>query len=350
MAPQQPQSMSLNVPTSVAQTSTTATDTSSTAAAVTSSTPSAVGSTTSTLGDASQTNDAPTTSSATVSSNAPETLTTITSVYTSALPNEGGGPSGSTIGTTTFTTSVPITQSVPSGRTASTYTLPTSSWQSTASLQFANGDKSSSNLSSKDAAGIGIGAAAAGAIIALLAAFLIYRCCGRRKRQRLRHESEIGLTHSQSDFHPAYAPVPMAAMPTEKSVGAAAVSETPMTPISDEQLTFGSWSSIQDRIRNHVHSFYHSNETDSSVVSMESFERLGYTRIQPSGPELLDRLLQPNYRADVLMYLISWCIVHRIDFHGSRWNTLLPPECVESMKAMAGSASTGEIPPPNGLN
>lgn len=92
-----------------------------------------------------------------------------------------------------------------------------------------------------------------------------------------------------------------------------------------------------------MQSFYHSNFTEPGVLSMESFERLGYTRIQPSGPELLERLLQPNYRADVLMYLISWCIVQRVDFHGSRWNTLLPPECVESMKAMAGSASSGEI-------
>lgn len=139
----------------------------------------------------------------------------------------------------------------------------------------------------------------------------------------------------------------MPVLPMEKSLDPAGL-ETPTTPISDEQLISGSWTSIQDRIRNHVSSYYHSNEVEPDVVSMEAFERFGYTRIQPSGPELLERLLQPNYRSDVLMYLISFCIVQRIDFYGSRWNTLLPPECVESMKAMKGNAPTGKFNNPSG--
>jgi len=114
-----------------------------------------------------------------------------------------------------------------------------------------------------------------------------------------------------------------------------------LPPTADNTLS-ASWIDLRDKIQSHVDSMYHSSRIEPGTVSLESFERLGYTRAQPSAPELLDRLMQPNYRSNALMYLVSWCIVQRIDFHGSRWTTLLPPECVESLKAMAGSAPAGK--------
>jgi hypothetical protein len=152
----------------------------------------------------------------------------------------------------------------------------------------------------------------------------------------LRHESAIALTGPQSPiFHPAYAPVPLAPVSLEKTD-----SSEMLRPSADDTL-FVSWADLRDRIQSHVDSMYHSRRIEPGTVSLESFERLGYMRAQPSAPELLDRLMQPNYRPDTLMYLVSWCIVQRIDFHGSRWTTLLPPECIESLKAMAGGAPAG---------
>jgi hypothetical protein len=220
----------------------------------------------------------------------------------------------------------------------STVTRPTSAMSSTASSLFSQSNKSSHGLSSKAAAGIGVGAAAAGAAIALFVAFIIFRCCSRRRNtQHLRHESSITLTGATQSqlFHPAYAPVPLAPVPLEKTDGAEM-----LTSSADDTLP-ASWTDLRDRIQSHVDSMYHSSRIEPGAVSLESFERLGYTRAQPSAPELLDRLMQPNYRLNALMYLVSWCIVQRIDFRGSRWTTLLPPECVESWKAMAGGAPAG---------
>ena len=193
---------------------------------------------------------------------------------------------------------------------------------------------SSHDLSSKAAAGIGIGAAAAGAAVALFLAFVIFRCCRqRRNTQRLHHESAIALTGTQSQlFHPVYASAPVAPVSLEK---------TSVSTSTDDALS-ASWADLGDSIRSHVDSMYHSNPVESGAVSLESFGRLGYARAQPSSPELLDRLMQPNYRPDALTYLVSWCIVQRIDFHGSRQTTLLPPECVDSLKAMAGGATAGK--------
>lgn len=112
----------------------------------------------------------------------------------------------------------------------------------------------------------------------------------------------------------------------------------------DDETLLGTWADIQQRISNHVANYYHYDPVNPTVVADEWLERLGYTRIQPSAAELVERILQPQHRAGALMYLISFCIVQRIDFYGSRWNTLLPPECVESMKAMRGNASPGKAP------
>jgi len=124
-------------------------------------------------------------------------------------------------------------------------------------------------------------------------------------------------------------------------MAAVSLEKTNVSTSTDDGLS-ASWADLRDSIRNHVDSMYHSNRVESGAVSLESFERLGYARAQPSSPELLDRLMQPNYRPDALTYLISWCIVQRIDFHGSRWTTLLPPECVDSLKAMAGGSIAGK--------
>ena len=277
-------------------------------------------------------------------------LTVVTSTITSILTDDRGTPIDTLTATTTFTT---LASAVPADRSSEASILtpgtliqasvvsPTSTSQ--ASSSPVSNTKDSSKLSSGAAAGLGIGAAAAGAIIALVAIFLIFRCRNRRKRQRLGHGSQIALTRSQSDFHPAYAPLPPPAVSIEKSEVAALGTDTPTATPPVDQAIFASWSTIQDRIRKHVQDFYHSGETQLGAVPMESFERLGYTGIQPSGLELLDRLRHPNYRVDVLMYVISWSIVQRINFRGSRWNTLLPPECVESMKAMSESLPSGKL-------
>jgi hypothetical protein len=208
---------------------------------------------------------------------------------------------------------------------------------STASPIFSQSNKSSHDLSSKAAAGLGVGAAAAGAAVALFLAFVIFRFCSRRRNEEsLGHESAITLTGPQSQlFHPAYAPVSIVPVSLEKHYDVEMLS-----PSTDDSL-FASWANLRDRIQSHVDGMYHSSRVEPGTVSLESFERLGYTKAQPSAPELLDGLMQPNYRSDALMYLVSRCIVERIDFHGSRRTTLLPPECVESLKAMAGGASAG---------
>jgi len=282
-------------------------------------------------------------------------LITVTSTVESVLINGSGIPTGTVVGTITYTTTVnaaPIDQTAdgstfPSGPRISPSPLSvTSAIQTTqisGSSSSASINKGSSNISSKAAVGLGIGAAAAGAIIALIIAITIFRCRDRHRRRRMGYESQIGLASSQTDIHPAYAPLPPQPISIEKSETAVQESENGVANSSDDQVIFSSWSLIQDRIRKHVQGFYHSNETQLSDVSMESFERLGYTRIQPSGLELLDRLRKPKYRVDVLMYLVSWCIVQRIDFRGSRSNTLLPRECIESIKAMSESVSSGKI-------
>jgi len=241
-----------------------------------------------------------------------------------------------------------VAQSVNSNMTPSPSlsTIPSAALSSTLSHGtsiLSQSNKSSHDLTSKAAAGIGIGGAAGGAIIALLLAFIIFRCCNRRRnRQLVRHESETALTGSQAQlFHPAYLPVPMVPVSLEKTAATLTDGAETLSPGTDNAL-FASWANLRDRIQGHVKGMYHSRRVESGTVSLESFEQLGYTRAQPSAPELLDRLMQPTYRADALTYLVSWCIVQRIDFHGSRWTTLLPPECVESLVAMAaGSAPTG---------
>ncbi|PVH85557.1 hypothetical protein DL98DRAFT_606741 [Cadophora sp. DSE1049] len=236
-----------------------------------------------------------------------------------------GAPTNAPTGTKTTSTSSSV--SVPSSTTfvtgSSTITAPASGTTvgstdtAITSIPEAKPTSASKDISPGAAAGVGIGSAIAGAVIAALVLLLLF---GRYKK---RHQESAGysnhLPNYNSDLGRQEKELPI---PTKTGV---VVTESYLPQPAEDDAIIGELSRLRDNIKNHVQSFYITGPIDAQSLDRSLLGELGRdTGIQLS--KLQDLLVNRTSRNSALRLCIGWIILSRCDGGGPADTSLLPDE------------------------
>lgn len=170
------------------------------------------------------------------------------------------------------------------------------------------------------AAGIGVGSAIAGALIAALILWFITRSKARKSR-------------NASVDDPPYRLLP------NKSSSAAAVESSLPQPLADQKIR-SEVSTLCTIINNHVISYYHTSAPNTRVdnVNEAALELLGlYAPVIAS--TLTALLSDSETRIAALRFCIAWVIISRIGPECEPHLTFLPPDIARCMGSMSGSSN-----------
>ncbi|KAL8756152.1 MAG: hypothetical protein Q9199_003129 [Rusavskia elegans] len=204
--------------------------------------------------------------------------------------------------------------SVPGGNSTSNGTLP-------GSYQARQG---SNNISPGAAAGIGIGCAIAGALIA--AAILVFFFRRRRRRAPARSDA-IPLNGFGSVEKTVASP---------DSISPAGMIERNLPQPAEDQALGGEMSRLKTAIKNHVQSYYHTNSVKGSVDQVA----LGLiaTGNMPLIASTLGSLLSnPVTRMTAIRFCITWTVVSRIDPNCEPSLSFLPPEIASCLRSISST-------------
>ncbi|KAL8732760.1 MAG: hypothetical protein Q9166_002541 [cf. Caloplaca sp. 2 TL-2023] len=188
----------------------------------------------------------------------------------------------------------------------------------------------SNSISPGAAAGIGIGCAVAGALIAAAILALLFR--GRRQRGRARSDG-IPLNGFASIEKP---------VASRDSVAPVRGIESNLPQPAEDQALGGEMSRLRTSIKNHVQSYYHTNNVGGSVDQVA----LGLiaTGNMPLIASTLGSLLSnPATRLMAVRFCITWTVISRIDHNCEPSLSFLPPEiasCLLSISSTRDDPST----------
>ncbi|KAL8837218.1 MAG: hypothetical protein Q9176_005849 [Flavoplaca citrina] len=190
--------------------------------------------------------------------------------------------------------------------------------------------QSSNNISSGAAAGIGVGCAIAGALIAAAIFILFFR---RRRRRAPARSDAIPLNGFGSVEKTIASP---------DSIGPAGMIERNLPQPVEDQALGGEMSRLKTAIKNHVQSYYHTNSVKGSVDQVA----LGVIAMgnMPLIASTLGSLLSnPVTRMTAIRFCITWTVISRIDQNCDPNLSFLPPEvatCLLSISSTRDDPST----------
>ncbi|KAL8889057.1 MAG: hypothetical protein Q9215_003597 [Flavoplaca cf. flavocitrina] len=193
-----------------------------------------------------------------------------------------------------------------------------------------NRGQSSNNISSGAAAGIGVGCAIAGALIAAAIFILFFR---RRRRRAPARSDAIPLNGFGSVEKTIASP---------DSIGPAGMIERNLPQPVEDQALGGEMSRLKTAIKNHVQSYYHTNSVKGSVDQVA----LGVIAMgnMPLIASTLGSLLSnPVTRMTAIRFCITWTVISRIDQNCDPNLSFLPPEvatCLLSISSTRDDPST----------
>ncbi|CAO1605258.1 hypothetical protein XANCAGTX0491_008780 [Xanthoria calcicola] len=188
----------------------------------------------------------------------------------------------------------------------------------------------SNDISPGAAAGIGIGCAIAGALIAAAILVLFFR---RRRRRAPARSDAIPLNGFGSVEKTIASP---------DSVSPVGVIERSLPQPAEDQALGGELSRLKTAIKNHVQSYYHANSVRGGVDQVA----LGLiaTGNMPLIASTLGSLLSnPVTRMTAIRFCITWTVVSRIDQNCEPSLSFLPPEiasCLLSINSTRDDPST----------
>ncbi|KAL9597511.1 MAG: hypothetical protein Q9219_005093 [cf. Caloplaca sp. 3 TL-2023] len=232
-------------------------------------------------------------------------------------------PSTSASPSTSFSFSTPTSRQ--GDRTTSTSVLdrgPTGSPNQSASTRR---QASSNSISPGAAAGIGIGCAIAGALIAAAILAFFFR---RRTR---RHEP------SRSEVVPlnGFAPVEKTISTPDPSTPASLVDRNLPQPIGDQALG-GELSHLRASIRDHVQNYYHTDNVLGSV-DQAALGVIAAGNMPLIASSLASLLSNPATRLIAVRFCIAWVALSRIDHSCEPDRSFLPPEIAGCLVSIAGA-------------
>ncbi|KAF2728382.1 hypothetical protein EJ04DRAFT_449432 [Polyplosphaeria fusca] len=226
----------------------------------------------------------------------------------------------STSATTTETASTPIQSST---GVASTTDWPLS--VTTSPTPSASPVKQT-GISKGAAAGIGIGCLLAGVLITGLLAWL---CLGKR-RSKPRPGDQEGS--AMAFLHREKGPVVNAHSVSSGNTLAAAIDNGLPQPLEDKAIT-GEVNKLENLIKNHVQSFYHTSRVSPGLLDSDDLQRLG-TSLPISIGTLSTLLDNSTTREIALRFCIAWVLTSRIELRDNATATFLPPEAFHSFQSM----------------
>ncbi|KAL8865012.1 MAG: hypothetical protein Q9198_009515 [Flavoplaca austrocitrina] len=197
-----------------------------------------------------------------------------------------------------------------------------------------NRGRSSNNISSGAAAGIGVGCAIAGALIAAAIFILFFR---RRRRRAPARSDAIPLNGFGSVEKTIASP---------DSIGPAGMIERNLPQPVEDQALGGEMSRLKTAIKNHVQSYYHTNIVKGSVdqVAMGVIATGNMPLIASTLGSLLSN---PVTRMTAIRFCITWTVVSRIDQNCDPNLSFLPPElatCLLSISSTRDDPSSESFP------
>ncbi|KAI4234008.1 MAG: hypothetical protein LQ349_004064 [Xanthoria aureola] len=246
-------------------------------------------------------------------------------------PTENEAPSSSSAANTVVTpVSSSPTASPNAPVTAESGYNSSSNDNSTISAGMSNSSPKSNDISPGAAAGIGIGCAIAGALIAAAILVLFFR---RRRRRAPARSDAIPLNGFGSVEKTIASP---------DSVSPVGMIERSLPQPAEDQALGGELSRLKTAIKNHVQSYYHTNSVRGGVDQVA----LGLiaTGNMPLIASTLGSLLSnPVTRMTAIRFCITWTVVSRIDQNCEPSLSFLPPEiasCLLSINSTRDDPST----------
>ncbi|KAF2805767.1 uncharacterized protein BDZ99DRAFT_466681 [Mytilinidion resinicola] len=285
----------------------------------------------------------PITSSQSSTPSSPSIAATPTSSSSSAVFT----PSSATVASTPF---FAFTSSSIGASSSSSETSSSSSEASSSSLSFAttagSGNITSSSNTPKPAkshvgkssgitggaaAGIAIGCLIAGAAIAALVFFFLFKRYKKRQQaQSAAYNNHLGPYNGAAAATSAEKSVPIATATAVSQIDALLPQ-----PAEDDAIT-GELSRLRDKIKNHALTFYHTAAVDPVMVDESEFQDVArVTGIRSM--TLCDMLLNPQTRIATIRLFLSYAILSRCGGQGGAGASLLPPEVGLFADTLAGT-------------
>ncbi|KAH7321602.1 hypothetical protein BKA65DRAFT_555954 [Rhexocercosporidium sp. MPI-PUGE-AT-0058] len=257
-----------------------------------------------------------------------------------AIPTQGGcfiDAAETTLSNAPPAAATPSTSAIENGKPETSRPDPTASSTSTANALptgtgapdspsvTANGTVDAQNqgvmnkkgISSGAAAGIGIGGAIAGAVVAGLILLFLFARYKKRRQQQQPNAFATHLPNYNSDLGRQEKGI---STPTKSGL---IVAEMPQ-PVEDDAI-IGALSRLRDSIKNHVQSFYHTSTISTQSLNQAVLSGVANdTGIQVS--ELHNLLATPASRIPALRLCVAWIILSRCDGRGPPGTSLLPEE------------------------
>lgn len=200
------------------------------------------------------------------------------------------------------------------------------------------------HVSAGGAAGIGIGSAIGGAIVAILIFLLLMRK-SRESGSKSKKPRVASTVLGRNKLSPALADYESTQFEFDDQ-NAVAIVERALPQPADDQTIGGEMSKLCTLIKNHIQSYYHNGRTQESIdsVNFDEMEVAG-RKLPISTPALISLLANSKTRFSALRFYLSWITLQRIEPTCDPDRTFLPPEVARFLKSMAN----GEDSTPSGL-
>jgi hypothetical protein len=240
-------------------------------------------------------------------------------------------------GTGSFTSTVyTFTTTMVSGNLASSLNTTSTSLRSpnqtitsSPTISSANPTGSSTNhskhLSSGAIAGLSIGCAIIGALLALLPACFVIRRKSRDERSR----KTVAIPPQSGKSKDVESPE------SHEGLLLAHTFDLPQ-PLSEAKIV-NEMSQLGTRIKNHATNFYNTKPIDPSALGMGILSEVGMD--PKSGSRMLTMLASSEGRVEAIRYLIARKIFECIQMHGDPKTTFLPEAVVECMRNLTISVT-----------
>ncbi|KAL8932064.1 MAG: hypothetical protein Q9216_006977 [Gyalolechia sp. 2 TL-2023] len=247
------------------------------------------------------------------SSTSSNPITTLTGSSTPATSL----PSSSTDSISSSTVSIPR----PTGEAVTT---PGSS-NRTSSEATPRRESDSNSVSPGAAAGIGIACAIAGALIAAAILALLFR---RRTRRNPARSDAVPLN--------GFASVDKAVVSSPDLSSPTGVIERNLPQPAEDQALGGELSRLGTSIKNHVQSYYHTNNVVGSV-DQAALGIIAAGNMPLIASSLGSLLSNPSTRLTAIRFCIAWVAISRIDPGCEPDRSFLPPEIAGCLVSIAGA-------------
>ncbi|KAI4115369.1 MAG: hypothetical protein LQ341_007739 [Variospora aurantia] len=275
----------------------------------------------------------------------PEPGTPAPSTTTSASTAVANPTTAQAQATSVLTTSPSSTASQSNRRSTISSVAPPQASSRPSNASSAEGPRAGSDfISPGAAAGIGIGSAIAGALLAALILFLLFR--RRLNRNRTPRSDVIPLNGYNSSLEK---PIAASRDPTTSSLAppaAAAVTmiEKHLPQPAEDQALGGEMSRLRTSIKNHVQSYYHTDAVRrGGVVDQAALALVAAGNMPLIASTLGSLLANPATRVVAIRFCIAWVAISRIEQHNCEpGRSFLPPEVAGCLMSIAGGGGARE--------